>query len=145
MQGLQEFRNNITSVFNAYSHDTAMSYESASTQIEIEIERFSVANAVDMPDEAMDEMFAAVANLHVIAAGKGHISEAEACHIVHNRAKDMFEDSRGWEAVEAASQPYVDKIEGNADADETLPQAPPNSGHSPMSFKGPLGHDIGFN
>lgn len=142
MNGLQEFKDGIAEIFAEYDADDEINYVTASTRMEIEIERFSVANAIDMPDEAMDEIFSAFSELQIKAFEKEHVSEAEACHMIHDRAKTMFEDSRGWQAVEAAIKPYVDRIEGNT---EEPPQQFGQDQQGGTSFGGPLGFDMGLN
>ncbi len=138
MQGLQEFRNGVAGIFTDYDNDDTVTYDYASTLMDMEIDKFMTANAIDMPDEAMDEAFAAYAELHVKAFEKQHVSEAEACHMIHDRAKDMFEDSRGWKAVEAMTQTYIDRIERSAPTSQHF--SPPES----TTFEGPFG-DIGMN
>lgn len=141
MNGLTEFQLTVAEIIEDYQNDEmGMTYEMSNTRMEIAIDTFSVANAINMPDEAMDEIFAAFADLHLVAFDNQHLSEAEACQIIHTRAKDMFETSRGWEYVEAVTQPYVDIIEGN---DE--PPAQQWDMQQGPTFKGPFGQDIGLN
>ena len=138
MHGLQDFRNSVAEILTDYDNDMDMSYESASTRLEIEIDRFSVSNAVDMPDEAMDAMFSAFSEFHIKAFEHQHISEAEACRLIRMRAKDMFENSRGWEAVEAMTQPYIDRIESEASSSRHFGTS------EGTTFQGPFG-DISMN
>lgn len=109
-QALQTFKQNVTSLFAQYGRGD-VNYTSANVQLDLKTDELLAAHAVDMPDSIMDEAFKAFADLHVQAAQHHELTPAEASHIIHDRATDFFEDSRGWEAVETIVKPYWAQIE----------------------------------
>ncbi|MCB1681182.1 MAG: hypothetical protein KDI65_04545 [Alphaproteobacteria bacterium] len=78
---------------------------------------------MDTPDSIIDEVFAAFAELQVRAAEIGNITPVEGIRLITERAEDLFDDYRGWEAVEKAVKPYQDRIESSQEASEPPEQA----------------------
>ncbi len=91
--------------------DGEISYESASVQIEQANSELLAQHVVDTPDNVLDEVFAAFAELQVRAAEIGNVTPVEGIRLVGERAEDLFENYRGWEAVEKAIRPYQDRLE----------------------------------
>ncbi|MBK9586282.1 MAG: hypothetical protein KA099_13215 [Alphaproteobacteria bacterium] len=91
--------------------DESISYESASFQIEEANSELLAQHVVDTPDEVIDQVFEAFAAMQVRASELGNVTPVEGIRLIGERAKDMFENYRGWEAVEKAVRPHQDKLE----------------------------------
>ncbi len=88
-----------------------ISYESASVQLEEANSELLAQHVVDTPDEVIDQVYEAFAELQVRAAELGNVTPVEGIRLIGERAKDLFENYRGWEAVEKAVRPHQDKLE----------------------------------
>ena len=66
---------------------------------------------IDTPDEIIDTVFDAYAEIHVLAAQRGQLTNAEASHLINDRAVELFEDYRGWEVVEQKVKPFWDRLD----------------------------------
>lgn len=110
MEGLGTFKASVRQIMQQYETGD-MGYESANVLLDMRMDDLLSANAIDMPDEVMDEAFKAFADLHVAASRKQHLTGSEASHLIHDRAVDYFEESRGWETIEGIVRPYWNQIE----------------------------------
>lgn len=91
--------------------EDGLSYESASVQLEEANSELLAQHVVDTPDEVIDQVYEAFAELQVRAAELGNVTPVEGIRLIGERAKDLFENYRGWEAVEKAVRPHQDKLE----------------------------------
>lgn len=110
MGAVEEFKQSVREIAAGLSGGQ-QSYLGANVQLDLATSELLGAYALDTPDNVLDEAFRAYADIHVLAAEKGQISRAEASHLINDRATELFEDWRGWEAVENMVKPYWDRLE----------------------------------
>lgn len=110
MGALEEFKDRVKEISSGLSGG-AQSYSAANVELDLAASELLGAYALDTPDNVLDETFKAYAELHILAAEKGQISRAEASHLINDRAEELFEDWRGWEAVEQMVRPYWGRLE----------------------------------
>lgn len=110
MGAIEEFKESVREIALGLSGGQ-QSYLAANVELDLATSELLGAYALDTPDNVLDEAFKAYAEIHVLAAERGQISRAEACHLINDRASELFEDWRGWEAVENMVKPYWDKLE----------------------------------